>query len=66
MPVTIRIHVPPDLKRALDGELILYADADRKRGKLHDTLRDAWSDEQDLQVFFKWGNFEPTEGAEPE
>ena len=44
---------------AKDGELILYADADRKRGKLHDTLRDTWSDEQDLQVFFKWGNFGP-------
>jgi len=46
---------------ATDGELILYADADRKRGKLHDTLRDIWSDEDDLQVFFKWGNFEPIE-----
>ena len=46
---------------AVDGELILYADADRKRGKLHDTLRDIWSDEDDLQVFFKWGNFEPIE-----
>jgi len=46
---------------ATDGELVLYADADRKRGKLHDTLRDTWSDEQDLQVFFKWGNFEAIE-----
>ena len=48
---------------ATDGELILYADADHKRGKLHDTLRDTWSEEQDLQVFFKWGNFEAIEEA---
>ena len=48
---------------ATDGELILYADAGHKRGKLHDTLRDIWSEEQDLQVFFKWGNFEAIEEA---
>lgn len=46
---------------ARDGELVLYADKSRKRGKLHDTNRDIWSDEQELQVFFKWGNFEPIE-----
>ena len=46
---------------AKDGELILYADKTRTRGKLHDTARNRWSDEQDLQVFFKWGNFEPIE-----
>ena len=47
---------------AQDGELVLYADKDKTKGKLHDTLRDTWSEEQDLQVFFKWGNFESVEG----
>ena len=46
---------------ATDGELILYADKERKRGKVHDSIRDIWSEEQDLQIFFKWGNFEPIE-----
>lgn len=44
---------------AKDGELVLYTDKERKRGKLYDSVRDIWSEEQDLQVFFKWGNFEP-------
>jgi len=56
---------------AREGELILYADKARKHGKIHDTIRDIWSEEQDLQMFFKWGLFEPIEtsaghGAGPE
>ena len=43
---------------AQDGSLILYANKDRSLGKLYDKLRDIWSDEKPLQVFFKWGNFE--------
>lgn len=43
---------------ARDGELILYADADRELGFLLDTYTGRPSPVQDLQVFFKWGNFE--------
>ena len=46
---------------ATDGELILYADKERKMGKLYNEAMDTWTDEQPLQVFFKWGNFEPIE-----
>ena len=49
---------------ASDGELVLYADSKHKVGKLHNTLNDTWSEEQPLQVFFKWGNFEPIEEQE--
>jgi len=42
---------------ARDGELILYADQSREMGKLYDSGRDLYSEEQPLQVFFKWGNF---------
>ena len=46
---------------AHDGELVLYATEDRTEGILYDTVRDIQSPRQPLQVFFKWGNFEPIE-----
>ena len=53
-----------DLKPvAKDGELVLYANADQSEGVLRDTLRDTESPRQPLQVFFKWGNFEPIESS---
>ena len=42
---------------AKSGELILYADANRRTGVLYDSIRGTVSDRESLQVFFKWGNF---------
>ena len=41
---------------AHDGELYLMT-ADKKAAVLYDSLRGTFSPEQDMQVFFKWGNF---------
>lgn len=46
-----------------DGELELYADEKREVGILYDVLDDTQSKRQPLQVFFKWGNFEPVENT---
>ena len=46
-----------------DGELELYATADRETGILYDAIRDRQSQPQPLQVFFKWGNFEVVTNA---
>lgn len=47
-----------------DGELWLYASEDREIGVLYNTLRDTESDPKPLQVFFKWGVFEPVSSQE--
>ena len=44
-----------------DGELILYASKDRQYGVLFNSVNDTRSGVLPLQVFFKWGNFEPIE-----
>ena len=44
---------------ARDGELVLYATDDGKFGILYNENTDTSSERQPLQVFFKWGNFEP-------
>jgi len=44
---------------ARDGELVLYATDDREFGILYNENTDTKSKQQPLQVFFKWGNFEP-------
>ena len=41
---------------ARDGELYLMT-ADKKDAVLYDSLRGTFSREQDMQIFFKWGNF---------
>ena len=51
--------VPHDMQPiGRDGELVLYADKQREYGILVDTVRNTESEKLDLQVFFKWGNFE--------
>jgi len=42
---------------AKDGELWLYASADRKKGLLYDSMTEIESELRPLQIFFKWGNF---------
>lgn len=46
---------------ARDGELVLYVTENREEGVLYDSVRDIASEQLPLQVFFKWGNFEPIE-----
>ena len=43
----------------VDGELELYASADKKTGVVYNVADDVASDSKPLQVFFKWGNFTP-------
>lgn len=44
---------------ARDGELVLYATEDNEFGILYNENDGTQSKQQPLQVFFKWGNFEP-------
>lgn len=44
-----------------DGDMLLYASKNGKMGVLYDSVRKIESKPQPLQVFFKWGNFEPVE-----
>lgn len=46
--------------------MILYSDAEHQVGVLMNERTGRKSDKQPLQVFFKWGNFEPLGEADLE